>query len=428
MRGGKALIDNVLEIINYTVIMLFGIYLSAAFLGIYMNRRNVLILLGASAALGAINAVFFVGFGVDFTEKLYPLITHLPLICFLILFYKYKAIPVVLAVAISYLCCQLSNWVGLFVLCFINLKGVYYGVRIIMNILVLVVLVPRISNAVAQLLQKTTKDIMIFGFIPFVYYLYDYAVTVYTKIFYSGEEVVTEFLGFMLCVFYVLFLFVYFKQYEQKVEIEQRNRAMELQRIQAEKEVEMMKRSEYAISILRHDMRHFLNDIAGFVENGEKQRTLEYIHEIIDAVDKTTVKKYCTNKIVNMILVSYESIIKEQKVDFVYSIRIPENLSVADSDISSILSNSLENALHAVSFLEPDRRKIELDLRMNNDKLLIFVKNTYAKKPQMVDGLPRAIEAGHGWGTQSIRYVTEKLKGNCQFIVNEEYFILRIVL
>lgn len=35
---------------------------------------------------------------------------------------------------------------------------------------------------------------------------------------------------------------------------------------------------------------------------------------------------------------------------------------------------------------------------------------------------------GHGFGTQSIRYVTEKLNGNFQFSVKDDWFILRVIL
>ena len=119
---------------------------------------------------------------------------------------------------------------------------------------------------------------------------------------------------------------------------------------------------------------------------------------------------------------------KDEQSDFTYSIRIPKKLEYADSDISSILSNALENAIHAVEELETGKRKIGLDMRTHNDKLLISIRNTYGKKPHMADGLPVSGEPGHGFGTQSIRYVTEKLKGNCQFGVDEKYFILRIVL
>lgn len=418
----------VFQFVHYGMILIFGVYLSAAFIGIQMNRRNIMILLGFSAVVGAINAVCFVSFGLTITEQIYPLISHLPLILFFGFYYKFKIVSAVLSVFVTYLCCQISNWVGVFFLKVTGKVWVYYSVRIITDIIVLILLIYFMSAAVAQLLKKPTKDIVIFGLIPFVYYLYDYAVTVYTKLFYFGGEVITEFLGFMLCVFYMLFLLIYFKQYEAKIETEQRNKTMEMQRIQSEKEIERIKESEHAMAIMRHDMRHYLNDIAGFIENGEKERSLAYIREIINKVDKTIPKKYCSNKIVNMILSSYQNKINEYEIAFEYSIRIPEELRFSDSDISAILTNGIENAVHAVSFLEKDKRKIQLDLRISHEKLLISIKNTYAEKPKIVNGLPQTKERGHGFGTQSICYITEKLKGNCQFTVDEEYFILRIVL
>ena len=37
-------------------------------------------------------------------------------------------------------------------------------------------------------------------------------------------------------------------------------------------------------------------------------------------------------------------------------------------------------------------------------------------------------KAGHGYGTQSILYLTEKLGGKCQFVVQNNIFVLRVVL
>ena len=65
---------------------------------------------------------------------------------------------------------------------------------------------------------------------------------------------------------------------------------------------------------------------------------------------------------------------------------------------------------------------------MNGEKLLISVKNTFAEMPQIVDGMPLSKKAGHGFGTQSIRYITEKMKGNCQFTVKEDWFIVMVVV
>ena len=65
---------------------------------------------------------------------------------------------------------------------------------------------------------------------------------------------------------------------------------------------------------------------------------------------------------------------------------------------------------------------------MNEDKLLISLKNTYDEVPEIIDGMPVHSKEGHGFGTKSIRYISEKMNGNCQFMVKEEWFILRIVI
>ena len=422
------MMDTVLGILHHALTLLFGVFISAAFLGIRMNRRNILILFAFSSAAGVVFVSSFVLFGATVTEQIYPLIIHIPLVLFLTLFYRYKAILAALSVLTAYLCCQISNWIGLLALNITHLDWVYFSVRIVTTVLVFIVLLRFVSDAAAQLMQKPTKALLIFGMLPFVYYLFDYLAKVYTGLLYSGSTVVVEFLAFALCVFYILFLVVYFKQYEEKQESEQRSRILKMKQTQAEKEIEAFQQAQHAVSLLRHDMRHFLLNISAFIEEGENEKALAYIRQVIAAADKTATQKYCKNEIVNTILSSYERRIRENGIHFQYSIQIPERLSISDVNLTSILSNALENAVHAATMLEPEKREIRLDLRMNANKLLISIKNTCAETPKMVDGLPQSSKNGHGLGTQSIRYVTEKLNGNCQFTVQDHWFILRVIL
>lgn len=422
------MINSVLELLHHAVTLLFGVYMSAAFLGIRMSRKNIAILCEFSAAVGAVSTLVFVSFGADFTTQVYPLIIHLPLILFLTFFYKYTPLCSTLSVLTAYLCCQISKWVGLAVLSITDAEWVYYSVRIVTTIVVFAVLIRYVSNATAQLIQKSREALLIFAILPFTYYFFDYATGVYTELIYSGEKVVSKFLGFALSIAYLLFLLVYFKQYEEKRETEQRSHILEMQREQYKREIEAQKRSANALSLLRHDMRHFCVAISAYIDSGEYDKAKEYISGIISYVDRTATHKFCKNEIVNMILSSYENVMEENRIDFKTSICIPERLPVSDVDLTSILSNSLENAIHAVLPLEAEERHITLHLRTDDGKLLISLKNTFAEKPVLTDGIPHSSKEGHGFGTQSIRYVTEKLKGNCQFSVKDDWFILRIVL
>lgn len=67
-------------------------------------------------------------------------------------------------------------------------------------------------------------------------------------------------------------------------------------------------------------------------------------------------------------------------------------------------------------------------LKMVEGKLLLSVKNPIKNTPVFSDGLPISNKKGHGYGTQSIRYMTERLGGNCQFSAEENVFTLRVIL
>lgn len=422
------MLAGVLNIIHNAITLIFGVYISSGFLGVEMNHKNSLILFDFVSLIGVSCTLSFIYFGEGITTQIYPLIIHIPLILFLSIYYKYKLSLSILSVLIAYLCCQISKWIGLVFLDLSHLYWVYYSIRIFITIFVFIILIRYLSNTTIQLFQMPDSSPFIFILIPFTYYIFDYITGVYTSLIYSGKEVVVEFLGFILCISYLLFLFVYFKQYQEKQEAKQRNHMMEMQRTQSQKELEAIKRCEYSISLLRHDMRHFLANISTLIDQNEIQKVKEYINEIIDTVDQSTIHKYCKNEFVNMILSSHENVLKENQIEFEYNIQIPEVLPFSDVDLTSILSNALENAIHSVLPLKEEQRKIILNMKMNEDKLLISLKNTFDEVPKIIDGMPVNQNEGHGFGTKSIRYISEKMNGNCQFMVKEEWFILRIVI
>ena len=118
---------------------------------------------------------------------------------------------------------------------------------------------------------------------------------------------------------------------------------------------------------------------------------------------------------------------KDENIDFHYHLDIPQQLSISDIDLTSILSNGLENAFKAVMLLE-NERFIELNMQEKCGKLLISIENNYLNEPIFIDGIPISKEKDHGFGTQSIAYTVEKLHGNCQFSTHQHHFKLRVVI
>ena len=79
----------------------------------------------------------------------------------------------------------------------------------------------------------------------------------------------------------------------------------------------------------------------------------------------------------------------------------------------------MDNALNAQKDLPDEKRKIKIMLKTQNDRTLLSVKNPFSTPPLFVDGMPVSKRKGHGYGTQSICYMTEKLGGDCRIKLTE---------
>lgn len=108
--------------------------------------------------------------------------------------------------------------------------------------------------------------------------------------------------------------------------------------------------------------------------------------------------------------------------------RLPKIPSISDTELCSVLSNGLENALHAASALEPPHRWVELYCGVQLNHLLIEIKNPYAGEILMCNGLPISKQAGHGYGCRSIRTIIERNQGHCTFEPEDGIFTLRMAL
>lgn len=422
----------IFEICRYILTMLFGIFVSAEFLNLSNNRKNSIILATfASIDLIAQGVLLYTN-GLELITAIYPLVAHVPLLILFVLAFKKNLFPSILAITTAYLCCQIANWISVVVESMHTGLGMIEGMENIIYSITLVVTYILIKHfmvsSYCKVLAKQDKYLVSFSIVPVFYYIFDYISTVYTEMLYQGNVIAIEFTPFLLAVCYLVFCSVYFKQYEEKQEVENRNRLVEIKAQQSQKDIDTFKRNEKTISLLRHDMRHFLNSIYDYIDNQELDKAKEYIEEIVDSIDKTTRKRYCNNETINTIISFYDEVMGENNIEFKCDFRVSKEIDISDVDMTSILSNGLENAIREVRRLDEEKRVVELEIIEKSGKLLISLENTFKKKPIFVDGMPISSKAGHGYGTQSIQYTVEKLNGNCQFSVKEDRFILQIVL
>jgi len=191
--------------------------------------------------------------------------------------------------------------------------------------------------------------------------------------------------------------------------------------------VEAIRRSEAEIRLLRHDLKLFLNSLSTCIENTDKETARKLISGFSSRAEASSIKRFCQSDTLNYILSDYDSQCRENHIRFQAVVELAE-IPADEVLFSSILANALDNALHAQDGLPPEKRTIRLMLKTSGSKTLLCIKNTCAEPPVFRDGLPVTSRKGHGNGVISIQYATEKLGGNCQFCMEEEWFVLRVVL
>jgi hypothetical protein len=155
---------------------------------------------------------------------------------------------------------------------------------------------------------------------------------------------------------------------------------------------------------------------------------LEYLNEVSQTYDDTVIKTYCKNEMVNSVLSIYNSRFEERRIHWEVQVSIGEKLPCSEMMFCAILSNVLENAMHAVQELPQEKRLIQLALSEKSGHLLLMAKNTVQNAPVFIDGVPVTERSGHGLGARSIVYYVEKLNGQYQFFMENGDFVVMIII
>ena len=86
------------------------------FLGVNRDWKNIGILLLSALASGLLYLISIFLIGTEFSDEIYPFVVHLPLLLILVFYYKFRWLQSLTSILTAYLCCQYSNWAGIFVL------------------------------------------------------------------------------------------------------------------------------------------------------------------------------------------------------------------------------------------------------------------------------------------------------------------------
>lgn len=417
-----------LYILNAGLVLIYGLFLSVFVAGGWQSGAQRRLTMALCPVFLLVQVFFWLLLGEDTVERLYPVIVHLPLVLILVFGLKKPVGASLVSVLMAYLCCQLPHWVEIAVTAVTRLElagKIAYTVCI--GPLFFVMLRWFVKPA-HSLLIYSNQSLLLFGSLPAVYYVFDYATTIYSEWLHAGIPALNELIPTALILFYVIFLTVHHHETQERVKAELEISTQKVLFTQAQKEMDALNRMQVQTAIYQHDMRHHLNMMDGFLAAGKPEQALAYIRKTQNDITSISVKRFCGNDTVNLICSSFMEKAECKGIRLAIHAQLPEVLSVSDTELCAILSNALENALNAVAELDNSEKWIELYCRTKRNKLLIEVKNPYAGSIAMEDGLPVASDTGHGFGCRSIRTIVLRHHGLYTFVPDNGIFTLQIVL
>lgn len=419
--------STVIAFTRYYIALLFGVALAADFSGMARTRKNVLALLGFTVLLFAVQLVCEQLWGLDAAIKLYPLIAHLPVVFWLALFFKKSWLLSVSSMLLSFLCCQPPRWIGAVTGELFDSAAMDHIAYIVVAFVLLFLLRRYVAASVRHLMERSVKTCLLFCTLPAaLYYLYDFAANVYTDFITSGNRAVVQFMPFVLSTLYFVILLFYYAETQKQAEVQRERDMLNTQLKQAQTELSALREMQQISASYRHDLRHHVTFLQGLALSERIEDIREYLRTVQSDIDAFTPTRFCEHETVNLILSSFAAKAKQSGIALAIDATLPETLPLSDTEICSLLSNALENAIHAAQSV-PDNQNRHIKLRMypKNNKLCADIRNTFQKEPLFHQGLPVAKEQGHGYGTRSMVHIVQKHGGVYQFLVKDGWFVFQ---
>ncbi len=180
---------------------------------------------------------------------------------------------------------------------------------------------------------------------------------------------------------------------------------------------------------LRHDLRHHMLTLRGYLQSGETGQAEEYLSAYLEKADRYEIRKLCHDPVVNMVVSHYLDIAAQQDIRFTTRIDLPDELPVAAPDLSVLLGNMLENAITAAARAQGSNRFIRFHMLCSGKMLALTCDNGFDGAIRMKGDQYLSTREGHtGLGLKSLHFIAEKYDGGVEFTHEGNVFHTSVML
>lgn len=395
----------------------------------YSKLKTTLYTLCAMAPFIALNAICFIVLGIETTARFMIITAVLPGLIFFFFMAKNRGFRFIFSFC---LCDTVVCWV----MTLTNLLDTVLGVEsyIVMFSLRLIIF-PVIEYLIVRFMREPYREFQnkirsgwgLFSASAATFYvLIAVATTSPSVINERPHDFPTVVLILILMpVVYITIVYILFNQLRLSQLTEERQMLnMQIKMIQDR--IQSASEHENRLRILRHDTKHRCILLKDYIAKEETDKAIDYLNTILADVSGTAVRRYCENNSVNAVVDYYDKQATERGIALDTYLALPEMLSIPETDIAVLLSNALDNAIHALE--REEEKTVSVKAFAEDGKLYLEVKNPFCGSVHFDSELPVSEKEGHGYGTKSMVSVVKRHGGIYSFTLENGFFVFRCAI
>ena len=234
--------------------------------------------------------------------------------------------------------------------------------------------------------------------------------------FFSHGQMLVMYLLGLASLFCILFSY---KKLQQIFRLSTEISLLEQQEHSLNQYVEEAKTRYDETRSFRHDIRNHISVVKKLLQNGKLEEAAAYMEDLDDMAEKMSFPCSTNNPVVDILVGNKLGIAKSMGIDVDCSLLLPYPCGIRDIDICIVLSNALDNAIHAAKSLDAGMGKyIRVSGRIQGDFLMMEIRNSFHGKGAFKKGT----------GLSNVKKVAERYGGAMSIETQENIFVLHVLL
>ncbi len=234
-------------------------------------------------------------------------------------------------------------------------------------------------------------------------------------LFSHGQLLAMHLLG-LASLFCILFTY---KKLQQGFRLSTELSLLEQEEHSLNQYVEEAKARYDATKSFRHDIRNHIAVVKELLQGGKIEQAVSYMEDMDGMAQEMSFPCSTNNPVVDILVGNKLGMAKSMGIRASCSLLLPYPCGLRDIDICIVLSNALDNAIHACKNLDAGTEKyIHVSGRIQGDFLMIETQNSFHGKGVFKEGT----------GLSNVKKVAEKYGGAMSIETKGNVFVLHVLL